>query len=244
MKQLIRQTVKAALHKVGLDLVRVRPDEKTKLLGLVALGVRSVIDVGANVGQFAALAASAFPGARIYSFEPLPSAFPLLSAFAAEKGKGRIRAFNVALGEREGTVPMRAKADWNLSSSLLKSTEAMHERWPNTREESVIDVALTTLDAFVAREALELPDLLIKLDVQGYEAQVLRGGLATLKRARAVILEVNIDPLYDGQASFQELFRILDEIGYRYVGNFEQSVAADGHVIYLDAVFLNTAAAG
>ena len=68
MKQLIRQTVKSALHKVGLDLVRVKPDEKTKLLGLRELGVRSVIDVGANVGQFAALAQAAFPAAQIHSF--------------------------------------------------------------------------------------------------------------------------------------------------------------------------------
>ena len=54
---------------------------------------------------------------------------------------------------------------------------------------------------------------------------------------------MNIDALYDGQASFRDLFGLLDEHGYRYVGNFEQSVAADGHVIYLDAVFLNTAPA-
>lgn len=240
MKQLIRQTVKSALHKVGLDLVRVKPDEKTKLLGLRELGVRSVIDVGANVGQFAALAQAAFPGAQIHSFEPLPSVYQQLRAFAAEKGNGRIHAYNLALGEREGVVPMRAKAEWNLSSSLLKSTDAMHERWPNTREESLIDVTLTTLDTFIAKEGLSLPDLLVKLDVQGYEAQVLRGATATLRRARAVILEVNVDPLYEGQASFRELFGILDELGYRYAGNLEQSVAADGHVIYLDAVFLNS----
>ena len=244
MKQLIRQTVKSALHKVGFDLVRVKPDERTKLLGLQPLGLRSVIDVGANVGQFATLAMAAFPAAQIHSFEPLPSVYQQLRAFAAEKGNGRVRAYNLALGEREGVVPMRAKTEWNLSSSLLKSTDTMHERWPNTRDETMIDVTLTTLDAFIAKEGLSLPDLLVKLDVQGYEAQVLRGATATLRRARAVVLEVNIDPLYEGQASFRELFGILDELGYHYAGNQEQAVAADGHVIYLDAVFLNPAPTG
>ena len=69
-------------------------------------------------------------------------------------------------------------------------------------------------------------------------------GATTLRRARAVVLEVNIDPLYEGQASFRELFGILDELGYHYAGNQEQAVAADGHVIYLDAVFLNPAPTG
>ncbi len=236
VKGFLRRVVKGALHRVGLDVVRLRPDEKTKLLGLGRLGVRSVVDVGANVGQFAALAAAALPGAQIHCLEPVPPAFQRLQAFCAGSG-GRIHAYNFALGDHEGTAPMWVAADWDMSSSLLQSTEASHRRWPVTRRQTLTEVQLTTLDAFVAREALDLPDLLVKLDVQGYEASVLRGGVETLRRAKAVILEVNLDPIYDGQATFREIFGLLDGLGFAYAGNLEQSPAADGHVIYLDAVF-------
>lgn len=242
MKSLLRQAAKRALGAVGLDIVRVRPDEKLKLLGLRERGLKTILDVGANSGQFAAQALTAFPGARIHSFEPQPDVFRELRAWCDREGRGLVTPHNVALGEREGTVEMWAHTDFNLASSLLKSTEAAHERWPATRRQSAVAVELVTLDAFVARERLDLPDLLVKLDVQGYEDRVIAGGAETLRRAKAVILEVNIDPIYEAQAAFRDLFLALDALGHRYAGNLEQMCAADGHVIYLDAVFVKDAA--
>lgn len=239
MRQIVRDTVKAALRRVGLDVVRVRPDEKKKLLGLARSRIETVLDVGANTGQFARFAREVFPRATIHSYEPLPSAFRELADFAAREGGGRVHAYNVALGERQGIVPMWMKPDWNLSSSLLRSTDAMHTRWPITTKESRIEVELCTLDEHVAREGIRADRALLKLDVQGYEAQALRGGFETLRRAHACLLEVNLDALYEGQATFAELFEIFSRVDYRYAGNLEQSVAPDGHVIYLDALFLN-----
>src|SRR5262245_31567665 len=122
MKDAVKRAVKRALGVMGLDLVRVKPDEKLKLLGL--RDVRTILDVGANAGQFAALARKVFPDAAIHCFEPQPDAFRALEAWCARDGGGRAKAYNVALGEREGTVEMWAGLDWDLSSSLLKSTEA------------------------------------------------------------------------------------------------------------------------
>ena len=83
------------------------------------------------------------------------------------------------------------------------------------------------------------PEILIKLDVQGYEDRVIKGGKKILKKAKALILEVNLDSLYQQQATFNEIIQMLDDLGYSYGGNFDQAYDNDGHVIYFDAVFLN-----
>jgi len=99
-------------------------------------------------------------------------------------------------------------------------------------------VKLTTLDKVVKDSSLNLqPEILIKLDVQGYEDRVLRGGWQTFEKARACILEVSLDPLYEKQATFKGLLLLLESLGYRYAGNLEQNYASDGHVVFVDVVF-------
>ena len=56
--------------------------------------------------------------------------------------------------------------------------------------------------------------------------------------ASACILEVNLDNLYDKQATFNDITLLLYDLGYRYAGNLDQVCANDGHVIYIDAVFV------
>ncbi len=76
------------------------------------------------------------------------------------------------------------------------------------------------------------------MDVQGYEDRVIRGGIETFRKAKACITEINLDVLYDNQARFKDIFVLLDDLGYRYTGNCKQRYASDGHVIWLDALFI------
>ncbi|MGC8829190.1 MAG: FkbM family methyltransferase [Verrucomicrobiia bacterium] len=97
----------------------------------------------------------------------------------------------------------------------------------------------TTLDKAVETFNIPLePEILIKLDVQGYEDRVIKGGKKTFEMARACILEINLDELYVGQPSFKDIYLLLYYNGYRYAGNLNQSLAEDGHIIAIDAVFL------
>jgi hypothetical protein len=82
-----------------------------------------------------------------------------------------------------------------------------------------------------------IDDVLVKLDVQGYEDRVIKGGCATLARARACIVEANIEALYEGQARFPDLLLAMGELGFRYSGNLDQTYDDDGQVVYFDAVF-------
>jgi FkbM family methyltransferase len=213
-------------------------DKAVKLRDMIQAPVRSVIDVGAHSGILARNFLKAFPQAKLYCFEPLPGPFKKLSLWADRK-KGRVKVFNFALGEKEGELPIFITVDYEPSSSLLRSTETCHRIYPFTKKQEPLSVRVETLDGVMARLEEPLsPEILIKLDVQGYEDRVIKGGLQTFHKARACILEVGLDTLYEQQASFEALLALLKNTGFRYAGNLEQSYADDGHTIFIDGVFL------
>lgn len=145
----------------------------------------------------------------------------------------------MAIGDEEGEIGMYAHVDFSPSSSLLATTDVCTKQYPFTRAQEEVLVKLTTLDTQLRATALKR-DVLVKMDVQGYEDRVIRGGGEILAKAAACILEVSLDKLYDGQPDFKELVLLLDRLQYRYAGNLEQSYAEDGHVIYFDAVFIRS----
>lgn len=151
---------------------------------------------------------------------------------------GRVVPFNIALGVESGEAEMDVQLDHSPSSSLLKATSLTGKFYPHTLRHGPLRVALRTLDEVVEGLAeLPQPDILVKLDVQGYEDRVIRGGKRTLARAATCLVEVNLDVLYEGQTSFKELLLQFEEFGLTYAGNLEQSLAPDGHVVFFDALF-------
>ena len=230
-----RHLVKMALARAGIDIRRLEENPAHNLLGLRRLGVRTILDIGANEGQFAREALKRFPQARVYSFEPLPSAFAQLASWAS--GVDRVTPINVALGDCDTEMTINLHSDHSPSSSLLKRTDLSVELYPFTAAQKSVTVPVRRLDNLAAELSLE-PPLLIKLDVQGYESRVIKGGEAVLAAAAACIAEVSIDALYEGQSTFSEIFAALDRLSFKYAGNLSQVHAPDGHVIYLDAVFL------
>ncbi len=209
------------------------------MLGLKKLGIRTVLDIGANAGQFAAGARSILPEARFYCFEPLRGPFGELQRWARQQASGSVTAFNLALGCHDGTARMFEHTNHSPSSSLLASTSLTAKLYPQTRPQAVTEVRVARLDGFIAESGLDLPPpILVKMDVQGYEQRVIEGGKETLARARACIIEVSFDKLYEDQSTFKDIWQILDTLGYRFVGNLEQFCATDGHVVFADAVFV------
>ena len=201
------------------------------------MAIASVIDCGANEGQFGRAISAVFPEAQLYCFEPLQEPYGRLCAWAKTQ-HGRVQCFNFALGDEQGEVEMHRHDGHTPSSSLLASTAHGHRIYPQTQIESLSKVQLTTLDQALQRRLENMPrGILLKLDVQGFEDRVLRGASKVLDACTACVLEVCLDPLYENQAEFLELARLLDDAGYRYAGNLDQVYADDGRVVYLDAVF-------
>jgi FkbM family methyltransferase len=231
MNKKIINFIKEIFKFIGYDIYKLRNSYRHNLLGLRNFQIKTIIDGGANRGQFAKSILNHFPNARILSFEPCKEAFDELDNWAKNNTCGRVIAFNVALGEMNSTVKIyQHKLDWY--SSILKYKVDS----PDIVQK---DIQIRTLDKFISDQSIQInPDLLIKLDVQGYEDRVIRGGVNTFLKAKAILLEVHFDHVYDGQANFKDILTSMEDLGFKYAGNFEQSYADDGHVQYVDALFL------
>jgi FkbM family methyltransferase len=174
----------------------------------------SVVDVGANRGQFTVFAAGLYPQARIFAFEPLPRAYALLARVAA--GDQRIRTFRAAIGPRAATARIHVMHPDD-SSSLLAPTGRQTMFFPQTRLAGTLPVGMAPLDAFVGPGDLCPPGLL-KLDVQGFELAALAGCASLLDRFRAVYVECSFVPLYADQPLADEVLARLREHGFYLTG--------------------------
>jgi len=202
---------------------------------LKALGIRTVLDVGANVGQFASLARAAFPTARIVSFEPLPDCHARLQR--RFRNDGRFQAMQIALGSKAETREFQ-RSSYSPSSSLLQMTDQHRDAFRATAATTPVSVEVRRLDDALDGLSVEDP-LLLKLDVQGFELEVLRGAARTLERCSLVLLEASLQKsLYVGEALFADLFGYLGERGFALagiVGGLRDP--RDGRPLQVDALF-------
>jgi FkbM family methyltransferase len=222
--------VEARRLRVPLDLFRCFERIKSDF------AIHTILDVGANRGEFARYCADCFPEAAIHCFEPLPACQPPLQALAAKRPQ--IQLHHVALGEQAGQVEM-FENEFSDSSSLLPMQERHRELWPKTANTRKIQVPMETLDR-VADKAWFATPVFLKLDVQGFELHVLRGASAVLRQTAVVMMEVLFEPLYEGQADFRTLLNFMSERNFRFVEFAdERRLPPLAKLIYADAIFVN-----
>jgi FkbM family methyltransferase len=205
-----------------------------RLPWLQALGISSILDVGASVGQFASIARAAFPEAGIVAFEPLPDCFSRLQR--RFRGDARFRALQVALGPASEERELLRSA-YAPSSSLLPMEARHREAFPSTARTERLRVKVRRLDDALLDLVLAEP-FLLKLDVQGFELEVLRGAPRTLERSSVVLLEVSLQKLYAGEALFAEVHAFLADRGFALAGLAGGlRDPRDGRPLQVDALF-------
>ena len=240
--RLSKAAIQRTLKRFGREIRHLeqplRDDPSFAWLG--KLGIKTVLDVGANAGEFSQMMTRILPGCQIYAFEPLAECAAVLRKNLA--GYSQLRVFQTALGNRSGAASMR-RSPMTYASSLLENTELHLLNYPELKESSQeISVSIAALDE-IAREISLDPLLLIKIDVEGYTKPVIEGGSWTLDRADVVIVEASYWPLYQGQVLFDWVYDAMRQKGLRYVGNVkQQSSPVDGSVLQADAVFMNETA--
>jgi FkbM family methyltransferase len=206
--------LRTQLWKFGYDVVRFRPDahplaRRRRLLERA--GVDVVLDVGANTGQFATqLRADLGWRGRIVSFEPLAAAHATLAARAA--ADGHWDAHRYALGDADGSAQIGVAGN-SYSSSLLPMLPAHVDAAPESAYVGMESIATHRLDTVIDAVCPGSARLYLKLDVQGFERQVLAGAHASLARVRVLQLEMSLAPLYAGAATFGELHALLEARG-------------------------------
>lgn len=177
-------SVKRIGRMCGIDIRRIHNASDHTFLGLRGSAILTVVDIGANKGQFAREALRAFPAAHLHCFEPLPTPFRLLHEWASCHESTRISTYQTAVGDRSDLVEMYEHVDHSPPSSLLERTELSTSIFPQTLRCAPQTVSLTTLDHWMSSEAPTLSrPILLKIDVQGYEMRVLRGASSLLKNS-------------------------------------------------------------
>jgi len=154
----------------------------------------SIVDVGANRGQFAVFARSWFPTARIISFEPQPHAVATFRKIFAQEPD--VTIYPIALGACTAEMKLHVTARDD-SSSLFHVGRIQHQEF-GTSEVGIIPVEVDRLDHVLTAPDL-VPPALLKIDVQGYEMEVLRGSEELLRSFDGIYLEGSYRELYEGQ---------------------------------------------
>lgn len=198
---------------------------------------RTILDVGAYIGSFSRAMRLMLPEVFIYAFEPLEENYRELVSHLAPYG--RFEAFQTALGAQSGDLEFYRNR-FSASSSVLPMTELHRKNFPQSGESTCIVVPMARLDDYLDRLNLRSP-VLLKLDVQGYEGNVLAGAGEMLKRVDYILTEVSFRPLYEGQMLFDEIYALLISQGFRYAGSFGSLLSPlDGTILQEDALFVRT----
>jgi FkbM family methyltransferase len=175
-----------------------------------------ILDIGANTGQFAqCLRAGGYHG-HIISFEPLSDAHATLVAAAAADPLWDV-AERCAVGASDGWAEINIASN-SYSSSLLPMLDLHREAAPQSVYRGTEPCRVVALDTYIERTFSDPTTLIgLKIDTQGFEAQVLEGLRRHQDRVKVVVCEMSLAPLYANSPNMSELCRLLAEIGYRCV---------------------------
>lgn len=195
---------------------------------------RLILDVGANVGEFATAAARAFPRAQVHAFEPVAGTFRSLQETTGRNG--RITCHNLALGEVEEERAIALQAMSVHNSLLLRPAGGSAIGSPAGRTETV---RVRRLDSLAAEMQMTRVDLL-KIDTEGFEREIIRGAGEVIDRTAFVVCEAALDSPGGLHVPLDDLAGMLKARGFRLVSLYDTfyyfGKAPDG---YCDALFAN-----
>ena len=180
-----------------------------------------VLDIGANLGGFSEMVLRYNPQAEVHAFEPIPKLADSLRTLSAKHPK--LHCVQAALGAEAGECEFRVHQNID-SSSLLARDATYNALYPDhCAVAEVIKIPVMRLDDWAASTAVGTarPIDLVKMDVQGFEGRVIKGGANTLGLTRYLVTEAALFPAYEGGVMLDELCGQLRELGFEMVWAFD-----------------------
>lgn len=200
---------------------------------VLGVDLATVVDIGANRGQFSLAVRRWAPEAKVFAFEPLSRAAARFRKVFQDDS--RVVLHHVAIGPKTGDVPIHVSMADD-SSSLLPISEAQKRLFPGTQEIRTETIRIGRLIDFVAAEDIKSKAML-KLDVQGYELEALRGCEDILERFAYVYAECSFLELYTGQALAHEVISWLHGRGFSLCGVYNMNYDLKGRAVQGDFIF-------
>jgi len=200
--------------------------------------IKTIFDVGANVGQTTKELRRWFPDAYVHAFEPTPASREAYQHLHATDPRVKLWPYAIASQPGRATFHINQRS---MTNSLLTSapTSAQWVGEANVTNVERIEVEVRTLDEFCEANRVERVDIL-KLDIQGSELDALRGATELFRRkaVRYVCLEAPFVLLYERQAFFHEIREFLAAQGCELYGLFKLARHESDRLLFADALFM------
>jgi FkbM family methyltransferase len=249
MLNIVKNSVLGVTRFFGYDVVPLRAmKERDLALHLRAVlahaNVDCILDVGANVGQYRDFLRNKVRyGGHIISFEPVRRNVDLLRERARFDCAWQIEGY--ALGATDGSLPINVMAADQFSSFLEPDSSRVGDLDGLNLPCSVETVTVRTLDSVLPalRERLGFARPYLKLDTQGFDMEVLRGGRNSLPMMRALQTEASVIGIYKGMPNYLEMIEYLDERGFDVSGFYPVGRDSALRLVEFDCVMINRAVA-
>lgn len=236
MREVAKLGVRRGLQRADLSIGR-DPYVRRLVRALEYAGIDTMLDVGANVGQFGRMVRTAGFDGRIISVEPLATAYEQLSRRASTDPQWQ--CVNTAVGAEPGATQINVSAN-SYSSSLLTMTREHLAADPESQVIGTQDIGVVTVIDLVSAHDIVPARTLLKIDTQGYEQQVLDGAGTLVDEFAAIQLELSFVELYEGQQLYGDLVEQMTGHGLT-MWSIETGISDDaGRLLQCDGLFLRS----
>ncbi len=230
----IKLAVKDALQHFDFEKLQEQQPTRQQLIEYKQVSV--VLDVGANIGQYASkVRQQGFQG-RIISFEPMSKEFRLLCHFVSNDPNWSCK--QLAIGAYDGVCTINIAGN-SYSSSILPMLKRHIDNAPDSAYVDREMVWIARLDSIKDEIVKSNERVYLKMDVQGYEMEVLKGAPSMLKQVEIIELELSVSPLYENQVLYEPMMNYLSDLGFDLVC-MERGFSDlfSGEVLQFDGIFI------
>jgi len=235
---MIRNFLRFASKKYGYELNKTKNKLEISTNILFQLKVDLVLDIGANIGQYALdLRLNGYKG-KIISFEPLPAAHKKL-LYNSKNDKNWIIYKRIALGNKDKITNIY-RSNNEFSSSTKKILKLHLKSDPSSFVINTYKIDVINLDKIYSECASKSKNIFVKIDTQGSEAEILEGFRNNLQNVSGIKIELSTLKLYKNQMTYEFFFKKFKEKNFS-LWSIEPSFISpvNGRHLQFDAIFIN-----
>lgn len=197
--------------------------------------ISKILDVGANSGQYALETRKLGYKGKIISFEPVKSVYNELKKKAEKNSLWE--CYNYGLGDNDVDLEINISQN-TFSSSILKIMPQHVNSAPESKVINKEKICVKKLDSIFNSIVNEEENVLLKIDVQGFEKKVLDGAKESLKKIKGIQIEMSIEELYSGEMLYKDMISLLNSYGFNLHslenGFYDEKT---GKLLQVDGVF-------
>lgn len=241
MWKIIRSKTNTIIKKFGYKAVKLNfmndLEYSIKKI-LLDMEIDLVMDIGAYQGGFSMFILKNRLAKQVFAIEPNQNTYPTLDGIC-KKYKNFNFCTGVAASDKIGKTTLNISA--NGESSSLRNMSSIHlKAEPNSYTMDRQDIETKTLDAII-KDSYPYFDgnIFLKIDVQGFELNVLNGAASILDSTNAILIELSTEELYHGQSGDVSIRKYLEIRGYNLWGIWPVFVdQQSGKLLQYDALFI------